>query len=306
MAKTSSLLRQLLLVRKIQKENVSGNFPTLNELIAYVVSELSVRDIFEFGSSELTFKRDIKQITEYFGIPISYNRKEKGYFILDSSQNDSILETVLQSFEILTSLGNDGGMPEYIIPEKRKSNGSEHFSFLLSCIKNSETISFDYFKYDSETVTKPIIKPYALKESQQRWYLIGTYETNNQIRAYGLDRISNLNGIQKKFEKTLTINEIIKKYEDCFAMFSSENEPKKIVLSYDKRDGNYIKSFPIHHSQKIEKEEDNRLNFSFFLKIELDFLMEILSRTWSVEVLEPLSLREQLHSIFTDAQIRNS
>ena len=305
MAKTSSLLRQLLIIRKIQKENKRGLFPNLNELMEYVVNDLSVRDIFDFGSSELTFKRDIKQITEYFGIPISYNRKEKGYYITDSQDNESIIETVLQSFEILTSLGNDGGMPDYIIPEKRKSSGTEHFSFLQTCIKSAVSISFDYFKYDSETTSHPTVKPYALKESQRRWYLIGTNETDNSIRAYGLDRINNIIGTEKKFIKTLTISDIVNKYVDCFAMFSSKKEPQKIVLSYDRRDGNYIKSFPIHHSQKIEKEEDNRLTFSFFLKMELDFLMEILSRSWSVEVFEPLSLRQQLHSIFSEAQSRN-
>jgi predicted DNA-binding transcriptional regulator YafY len=306
MSKTSSLLRQFLLIRKIQKENKSKKFPDLGELRNHVIKELSNRDIDEFGSSELTFKRDIKQITSYFGIPIAYNRKEKGYYIEDYQHNNDIIETVLESFEILTSLGNDGGMPDYVIPEKRKSIGTEHFSYLLSCIKNSEIISFDYFKFDTERTTKPVIKPYALKESQRRWYLLGTIENEDSIRAYGLDRISNLYSIEKKFLKVLTIEKIIEKYKDCFAMFSSKEKPEKIILSYDKRDGNYIKSFPIHHSQKIEKEEENRLTFSFFVKIEPDFLMELLSRTWSVEVIEPLSLRKHLKSIFEDAQSRNT
>jgi hypothetical protein len=65
MAKTTSLLRQLLLIRKIQKENKSELFPSLNDLIDYVIKELSVRDIFEFGSSELTFKRDITTIRKF-------------------------------------------------------------------------------------------------------------------------------------------------------------------------------------------------------------------------------------------------
>lgn len=306
MAKTSALLRQVLLIRKIEKENASGNFPTLVALMHHVVKELSIRSVEEFGSSELTFKRDIRQITDYFGTPISYDRKEKGYFIEKDYQNDALFQTVLESFEILTSIGNDGGMPNYIIPEKRKSSGTEHFSLLQNCIKECEIVSFDYFKYDSETTSHPKVKPYALKESQRRWYLIGTTETDSNIRAYGLDRMSNLNISGNKFKKTLTISEIIQKYEDCFAMFSSEEQAQKIILTYDRRDGNYIKSFPIHHSQKIEKEEENRLTFSFFLKIEPDFLMEILSRTWSVEVIEPLTLRKKLELIFTEAKKRNS
>lgn len=305
MTNASSFTRQLLLIRKIKHENKKGRYPTFEELINYVIKELSNRNLDEIGISEITFKRDLKQIRKYFNIPIDYNKKEKGYNIDDFSDKESIIETVLESFEILSSIGSDGGMPEYVIPEKRKSSGTEHFSYLLSYIKKNETVSFDYFKYDTETTTNPHINPIALKESQRRWYLIGVIEGETKIRAFGLDRISKLESTGKKFLKTTTIPEIIKKYEDCFAMFSSEEEPQKIVLSYDKRDGNYIKSFPIHHSQKIEKEEENRLTFSFFLKIELDFFMEILSRTWSVEVIEPLSLRKQLYDVLSAAKARS-
>lgn len=305
MSKTSSFTRQLLLIRKIRKDNKIGVFPSLEKLIDYVTNELVFRDIFDAGISDITFKRDLHQIKNYFNIPIKYDKREKGYFIENSYENDSIIESVLESFEILSSLGSDGGMPEYIIPEKRKSNGTEHFSFLQSCIKNGEVISFDYFKYDTENVTHPIIAPYALKESQRRWYLLGVPDGKFEIRAYGLDRMSKLDATGKRFEKIITSDDIIAKYTSSFAMFTSEQEPQHIVLSYDKRDGNYVKSFPIHDSQKIEKEEENCVIFSFFLKIELDFIMELLSRSWSVEVIEPSSLRNQLCTIFTDASLRN-
>jgi len=306
MSRASSFTRQLLLIRKIQQENAKGVFPTLEALMNDVTKNLFNRNLDEVGISEITFKRDLQQIRKFFCIPIFYDKKEKGYYIEDYPQNESIIETALESFEILSSLNNDGVMPDFIIPEKRKSTGTQYFSNLMACIKNEDIVSFAYFKYDTEITTHPVIYPYALKESQRRWYLIGKTTCTNEIRAYGLDRISNINRTGLKFKKTTTTTEIIKKYEDCFAMFSSDANPEKIIISYDKRDGNYIKSFPVHHSQLTEKEEENRIFFSFYLKIEPDFMMELLSRAWSLEIIEPLSLRTELHKILTDAKFRNS
>jgi len=305
MSQTSSITRKLLMIRKIQSDNKKGLYPSLGDLVNYVTDELQRREIIDVGLSNLTFKRDIKEIKKYFDIPLVYNRKLKGYEIDKDYENDSIIETILEAFEILSSLGGDGGMPDYVIPEKRKSKGTEHFTFLLSCIKNNEIVTFSYFKYDSNTTTKPIIAPYALKESRQRWYLLGIPEGKTDIRAYGLDRISTLNSIERRFKKQISIDEIIEKYVNCFAMFSSTEEAQEIILSYDQRDGNYIKSFPMHHSQKVE-DKGNKVIVSLYLKIELDFIMELLSRSWSVEVIEPLTLRAEFKRIFKEASLRNS
>lgn len=297
MSNKNQIQRQLLIIRKVTNDGRNGMFPSIADLL----SHLKKRDII---TSKLTIRRDFETIRTDFKIDLEYSAKERGYFIESKIENDSLVEFALENFEISSSLNQDGGLPSFVIPEKRKSKGTEHFYILSKFIENKNIISFTYQKYDNKTVSNPIVSPQAIKESRGRWYLLAVPQNEKEIKSYGLDRIKDITVTDSHFSKRIDINEIEKKYADCFAMFTTEATAEKVVLSFDERDGDYISSYPIHHSQQIDH-QDNRVIVSLNIKITLDFIMELMSRAWSVEVLEPISLREELHRYFTEATLRN-
>lgn len=297
MSNNNQFLRQLLIIRKIQTDNSKNIFPSIEDLISYLKKENIERSI-------LTIKRDFSSIRADLMIDLEFDRKEKGYFINSKIEDSSIVQTALESFEILSSINRDGRMPEFIISEKRKSKGTEYFYLIMKAIEEKSRITFRYQKYDSNIVTEPIVEPHAIKESRGRWYLLAVEKGEVEIKAYALDRISRIRENGGNFKKRIGREIIEKKYDDCFAMFTSNEPAQKVVLSFDKRDGNYINSFPIHHSQKTEYRNDNVI-VTLDIKITLDFIMELMSRAWSLEVIEPISLRNQLHEIFKKASERN-
>lgn len=298
MSKNSQINRQIIIIRKIISETDKGNYISKLELIEYL--EKALVDAEKSNTSNATIDRDIKEIRVVFNIPIEYSSKNKGYRIdSDFNLSDSPqIQTILESFEILSSLNNYGGMPDFVIPEKRKSAGTEHFSFISEAIRSQKHISFKYFKYDTNSHSEYTVSPFALKESKNRWYVIGFKKDEKQLKAYGLDRISDIYFNGTSFKDKINVQVIIDYYTDCFAMFTSNENPVKIVLAFDSRDSNYIKSFPIHHSQKLIKETKTGAQFELNIKITLDFIMELMSRAWSVEVIEPLNLRKELKGYF--------
>lgn len=298
MSNVNQLQRQLLIIRKIMNDGRNDKYPSTSLLLTY----LERHDII---ISEPTIKRDFASIKADFKIALEYSAKEGGYYIDSKIQHETAIELALENFEILSSLNQDGGLPSFVIPEKRKSKGTEHFYILSKYIENRNIISFKYHKYDSKTITNPVVSPQAIKESRGRWYLLAVPQNEKEIKSYGLDRIEDITVTGSHFSKRIEINEIEKKYDDCFAMFTTEAPAEKVVLSFDERDGNYISSYPIHHSQQIDH-QNNRVIVSLNIKITLDFIMELMSRTWSVEVLEPISLRKELHRYFTEAMLRNA
>src|SRR5690606_23889667 len=125
------------------------------------------------------------------------------------------------------------------------------------------------------------------------------------LRAYGLDRMYMPASTDKKStNKAFTITEIKEMYRDCFAMFNANNEAEEVVLSFDRHDGQYVETFKIHHSQ-TSVHQGERIIVTLKIKITNDFIMELMSRAWSVEVLQPLSLRQKLHDFFKEAAERN-
>ena len=59
----------------------------------------------------------------------------------------------------------------------------------------------------------------------------------------------------------------------------------------------YFRSLPLHSSQKEVETHDDYSVFSYFLTTDYDFKQDILSFGDKVEVLEPMSLREEIKGL---------
>ena len=288
MSNFEQLKRQVSILREIQRVE----YPSVTELQK------------QFDIKPATFKRDIEAIKQFFTPNLSYDAKAKGYKIDGEIEGEALL--ILETFELLAFVHSTGGVNEFIIPEKRKATGSEHFFILKKCIEDQKEVTFSHHNYVNNELgelKKCFLQPLALKESRGRWYVLGTKE-NGAFRSYGLDRITLLEETGNKFERKLNKLELIKKYKDCFAMYTSESPAEKVVLSYSMEEIHYIKSYPILSEQEI-KEKNGRMEVTLNIKITEDLFTELLSHARSVEVIEPLLLRERFFNYFKEAMERN-
>ena len=57
---------------------------------------------------------------------------------------------------------------------------------------------------------------------------------------------------------------------------------------------NYLRTLPLHHSQRELVTTESYTDFSFDIRPTADFIGELLSHGEGLEVLEPLGLRQQL------------
>ncbi|MDH8701442.1 putative DNA-binding transcriptional regulator YafY [Dysgonomonadaceae bacterium PH5-43] len=277
---------------------------SFSELTRYLEQELFFRGILNTGLSRRTIQRDFQTIRTDFGIDIEYCYYNKGYYIKENAIR-SDTERFLDSLDILSSLNSETGIPDFILPEKHRPMGIQHLYHLIYALKNSLRISFSYLIFGTEQPFTKVLEPYALKECRGRWYLVGCNTGGNELKTYGLDRISDLVVLDEDFHKNNSID-VTAKFKDSFGIYSSNEYPvEDVVLSFDARDGNYLKSLPLHHSQTIITDNKDEFVIRLRLKITLDFVMELMSRSWSLKVIEPLSLREQIHSICKSALERN-
>ncbi|MDR0725309.1 MAG: WYL domain-containing protein [Prevotellaceae bacterium] len=322
MAKIHFFLRNILIVNKIK--NVP--YISLSELIDYVEAAMQLRGIDNVGISRRTILRDIQNIQTDFSIDVKYSHAQNGYFI-ESSDLRSDVEQFLDSFDVYTALNMDENIPDFIFAEKHRSRGTQYLFALIRAIKNTLRIRFDYEKFQGETFierypkpqmlkeyhekmqreTSPerYLEPYALKEYHGRWYLMGLSVEHQYMRSYGLDRICNLVVTDDEFKKDTSID-IPEMFQHSFGIYASDMYPvEDVILSFDAVEGHYLKSLPLHHSQEIIKDSEKEFVIKLQIKITPDFVMEIVSRSWSLKVIEPLTLREQVHKIYQNALKRN-
>ena len=78
-----------------------------------------------------------------------------------------------------------------------------------------------------------------------------------------------------------------------------------IRLRFSALDGRFIKTLPIHSSQKLAVETEEYVEVTLRLKIPNDFVMALLSRSSSIEILAPQSLKDRMNAIWAAALERN-
>lgn len=301
MPRIHHLLRNLLIISKIK------NSPYINfaGLTSYLEKELSLRGIYDTGLSRRTIQRDIQNIRTEFGIDIEYHRSNQGYYIEENTMY-SDTDRFLDSIDIHSSLNSEIGIPNFVLVEKHRPMGTQHLYLLIHAIKNSFRVSFSYLKFGIALPSIRLLEPYAVKECRGRWYLIGRTKGLDDMKTYGLDRIDDLILLDETFSKDNAID-VSEKFKYSYGIYSSDEYPiEDVILSFDARDGSYLKSLPLHHSQEIITDNKDEFVIRLRLKITLDFIMELMSRSWSLKVIEPLSLRKQIYDICKSALERNS
>lgn len=342
MAKFSQLKRMGLLLNKLNDRQGTR----------YVPAEDLLRHIENFGygseygegepCSLRTLQRDFKTIDQLFGITIKHCAG-RGYYIAerDHDANADSYEALLINFEMLSSIDQDSTLQKYVLPEHRRPALHTDFGLMLEALRRGRVLEFRYtlVRHGNRVVEKRV-QPYFLKESQQRWYLIG-FEADEKgrrmeaarpreaaataepatasaepavatppatgLKSFAVDRISDLAIDRSQRFKRLDSIDRTALFQDCFGIWNDPAIPvEEIILRYDTLDASFLKTFPLHTSQEILEETDTSVTLRVRLRVTNDFVMELLKRSRSVEVLQPLSLRHRLHEVYAAALNRNA
>ena len=139
------------------------------------------------------------------------------------------------------------------------------------------------------------VEPYALKVFKRRWYLLGKYG-DSPLKIYALDRMQNIDIEFNKFELPENFSAEAF-FSTCFGIFVGEEEPQIIRLRVDEQQAKYLRTLPLHSSQKEEDTSDDHVVFSYFLRPTFDFIQELLTMGERIEVLGPKPLRKEMARI---------
>ena len=296
------LIRYILIIHKLSGHK---KYVSVEELISYLNLQTELRG-YEIGISQRTLQRDIKDIADMFDVEIK-NYRGYGYYISDRPEETDIrYQELLMNFDLLTSMNQGSQSVGYIIPEHHRPKGSDTIPILISAIKEHRIIEFDYILVrKGDTIISKRVKPHFLKEFLGLWYLLALDE-HDALKAYGIDRMQNIHVTDVIFKRDESINPD-DLFKHSYGIWDDPSIPiEEIELSYSPLDGKFIKTTPLHSSQKILVDNDVEFRVSLRLRITNDFVMALLSRSASLTVIKPLSLRTRLREIYKDAIQRNN
>ncbi len=255
----------------------------------------------DVASSQKTFDRDKKLLLE-MGIEIQFKRSTMTYQIINESFSENS-QTIFDNILLINAYKQTENNSEIMIFEKRQASGLHNLEGLVFAIKNSKTITFTYTKNWERISTKRVLEPYALKEFKNRWYLLANevYGKDFFLKTFGLDRISDLEISTKPFSRQeIDIN---KMFVNSFGIISTLGiKPETIVLSFDFEQGKFIKTLPIHHSQKVLIDNDLEYRIELTLAPTYDFYQELLTHTGRMKIISPENVKAEYFDLINSAK----
>ena len=213
--------------------------------------------------------------------------------------------SIVATADLLTeSLRESKGALNYIAFESQGDlRGIEHLRHLLFAIKYKRKISFVYQRFEAEKQKKISILPYILREYQSRWYVLGIFDKGGSLYTFGIDRIQNLEVSEEIFRPDLNINSK-ELFAHIIGVTYTAEKAEKVVLSFTPRQGQYIKTLPLHTSQEILTDDEKELRISLEVALNYELLQKILMYGDSVQIIEPKDLVDKVRHILK-ASLKN-
>lgn len=241
------------------------------------------------------FRRDKEAILEIFGITIAYHRATNTYSIANLSDLSSgdIRNWTVQTFAVNSLLHLSGDMHRRIIAEQTPA-GMRFLSPIVSAMKESRKLHLCYHRFGYAEAHEYDVAPYCLKVFKQRWYLVAkpdNHPEEKDPRVYALDRIERLDLTDRPFRLPASFD-ASRFFAGHFGIDRRIEEPEWIRIRVTAGLANYLRTLPLHHSQKEEVREADHSVFVFCVAPTYDFVQELRMHGSQLEVLSPQHLRD--------------
>lgn len=170
--------------------------------------------------------------------------------------------------------------------------GREFIGLLFSLILKQKQIKLVYRPFGKDS-SEIILSPFHLKQFNNRWFLFAKHPKYPNISNYPLDRIESIQELPEKAESCNV--DWMDYFDDIVGVTHPENGKSELIkLRFSDSRIAYVKTKPLHSTQKIDKEDPEGLTISIEVIPNRELIQLILSFGPDIEVLDPKSLRNEI------------
>lgn len=245
-----------------------------------------------------SFNRHRDAILDMFGIIIDCNKTTYKYFISNREvlSDDSIERWLFSTLTVHGVLADSTAVKERLVLEDAPA-GEQYLDIIIRAIRTDHRLLIGYKKFQAEGYEK-VVCPYALKLFRQRWYLLALND-EGQMRIYALDRITRMQLTDATFKMPDDFSPQAY-FDEYFGILTDNTPMAHVIIRAHKWMPNYLRTLPLHHSQRELTSTPGYTDFSFDIRPTSDFLGELLRHSSGIEVLEPLALREKMRQMILE------
>ena len=159
---------------------------------------------------------------------------------------------------------------------------------LYNYIASKQPLRIMYQSFNAKEPSEYILYPYLLKEYRNRWFLFGSVKKDLVLYNLALDRIVSVEPLDIPFKDNPEFDSE-HFFDDVIGVSKNiHNTPRTIKFWASEEQSKYIKTKPLHHSQRLIKQnEDGSCIFKISVVINFELYSVLMSYGPGVRVIYP-------------------
>ena len=252
-----------------------------------------------------TFHAHRKAVEELFDVDIECDKHDGFRYYIDNTDDidkGNLRKWILSTMAVSNLISESKSMRKRILLEDIPS-GLSFLTVILEAMKNGCTLDVTHRGFWSESEYSFLIEPYCLKLFRQRWYVLGHNKEFDRLRVYALDRLVDCKVTDVKFVLPEGFD-AESYFSDYFGVYVDPAVKLETVrLKVEGVTCNYLRSLPLHHSQKEAEKGDGYSIFEYRIRPTTDFIGELVSYARSSTVLAPQWLADEIKKEVTSESV---
>jgi predicted DNA-binding transcriptional regulator YafY len=275
--------------------------------------------------SSSMINKDFAAMKDIYGAPIAYHKTKAGYYYTDPNfsiqefplteaerealdfstallqqirgtkifqQFENAINKVIEGYRISKIIGVS--QRQFLqVEEPVRPQDSPYLEQLLQSIIHQQPLAITYQGYGREPKLHQF-SAHLLKEYRNCWYVVGYSDRGKNLLMFALDRIKEISNSNSEYIKVEGFD------PDEFFKYSfgitqiHEAKPEKVVLQFTAYQAPFVLNQPLHHSQKLLKQNVDFVEIEYHVYITTELIMTILSYGKEVKVLQPQTLKDRI------------
>jgi len=251
----------------------------------------SINDTGEEHLPLRTFHRWRQEIEDLFRLNIECEKSTNKYFIANAEEIESnkTQRWLLNTFSVTNLINENQKIQDRILLEDMPSD-ARFLTPIMDALRNERVLQVTYKKFSDAAPHTFMMEPYCVKTFKLRWYMVGKSSDHpDEIRVYSLDRIQEMSVTDTPYSIPEDFD--AKEYfKDYYGVWTGPETAEHIVVQLTAAAANYVRSLPLHHTQKEIEQTNEYSVFEFNVAPTYDFIQELRTHGSNLKVIKPKSL----------------
>ena len=241
---------------------------------------------------ESNFHRWKTTVELLFEVKIKCNGNNEYYIEEATDLRNADLRTRLLNLMSMDSLLKDSKKLRDRILFEHVPSGEKFLAPIIEALRDHYSIQITHQGFGKPRPYTFVVEPYCLKMFKQRWYMLARSPYDDEFRVYGLDRILALESTGQKYDLPDGPCAAERIFRQVYSVTMLDGGTEEIIISISEDQAPYLRTLPIHPSQREIEPINGYPAFSFNVYPSAEFYQELFKYGSDLEVHEPKWLRE--------------